>query len=77
MVDKSTIQFATSKEFQPVTIDMNVAKKVMKGMTDDQQLFVEQLLNKLKLEQKMRLMGEMQHEQMVSKMTVTQQQLEQ
>lgn len=58
------------------TIDMNKAKTVMKGMKPDQQELVEQLLNKLRDEQYMRLQSEEQHAQMMQQMGQNQQSLE-
>ena len=56
---------------------MKKAKQVTKGMSPEQQAFVEQLLTKLRQEQQMRLQSEEQNEQVMSRMVLTQKQLEQ
>lgn len=43
----------------------------MKGMSEEQQGFVEQLLTKLRQEQQMRLQSEEQNEQVMSRMVLT------
>ena len=62
---------------ESIRIDMQNAKYVMKGMSQDQQNLVEQLLTKLRQEQIHRLQSEEQNEQVISRMILTQQQLEQ
>ena len=56
---------------------MQRAKIVMKGMSSEQQDLLEQLLTKLRQEQLTRLQSEEQNEQVMSRMVLTQQQLEQ
>ena len=60
-----------------IVIDVKKSKMVMKGMSQEQQDLVELLLNKLKQEQINRLQSEEKNEQVVSRMVLTQKQLEQ